>query len=346
MHSKYLIMRPITCYCDLNSLSCWPQKIMPTVREFFRERFLHHMNIYRHPTTQACSFMICDLLLLADPFLKLSTENELENQTDNNDVMYLPISRANINPKSYWKLDDSVFDLIHKSTDPNLRPARQLINRMKSRKLYKLCGEHDVGEEKWETVLWDMKEDDIIINMLRLNDSCVPIEKHYIIVEKRDIHHGMGRVDPVSCVRFVNGESDLNKVSHELPTAVRLQTHACLTPKSFLMQTVRIYCRVDNDSMTKQLNGCFHKLIESLKMQANDEEIESFDSVEQESEKLAGTFAIDDNGEANLDNDVNILTQSPILSASDQCPMLSKRTNPHSLFNKAVKRKLEHDISD
>lgn len=319
---------------------------MPTVREFFRERFLHHMNIYRHPTTQACSFMICDLLLLADPFLKLSTENELENQTDNNDVMYLPISRANINPKSYWKLDDSVFDLIHKSTDPNLRPARHLINRMKSRKLYKLCGEHDVGEEKWETVLWDMKEDDIIINMLRLNDSCVPIEKHYIIVEKRDIHHGMGRVDPVSCVRFVNGESDLNKASHELPTAVRLQTHACLTPKSFLMQTVRIYCRVDNASMTKQLNGCFHKLIESLKMQANDEEIESFDSVEQESEKLAGTFAIDDNGEANLDNDVNILTQSPILSSSDQCPMLSRSTNPHSLFNKAVKRKLEHDISD
>lgn len=68
--------------------------------------------------------MICDILLLADPFLTLSTENELIEHAIKNDNIV------------YWKLDESVFDLIHKSTDPNLLPARQLIHRTKRSKLY------------------------------------------------------------------------------------------------------------------------------------------------------------------------------------------------------------------
>lgn len=178
---------------------CWPQKIMPTVREFFRERFQHHLTIYRHPTTQAFSFMICDILLLADPFFKLSTEDEMKGGCKDDPILYLPISRANLNPISYWKLDDSILDLIHKSTDPNLLPARQLINRLKSRKLYKLCGELDIEDEVWENKLWHMTEDDIISKLLKFSDCSgeppIHMEEYFIIVEKRSIHHGMGATD-------------------------------------------------------------------------------------------------------------------------------------------------------
>ena len=314
---------------------------MPTVREFFRERFQHHLTIYRHPTTQACSFMICDILLLADPYLMLSTENELSEQpVDNDDILHLPISRANINPNSYWKLDDSILDLIHKSSDPNLRPARQLINRMKSRKLYRLCGEHDIQDEEWEKQLWNMKEDEIVSDLLKLNDGAVDIEDHYIIIEKRGIHHGMGATDPVSCVRFVQGNdiSQLNRAPDELPTAVQLKVHACLTPKSFLMQTVRVYCRVDDDLVVKAIQTCFNKLIEILQMQVKP-------STPRYS-PVASSFAIDEGNDLEIEeegmahNEFNVLTQSPTLN-DDQSPITgpSKRAVSQSLYDKVVKQR-------
>jgi hypothetical protein len=281
--------------------------------------------------------MICDILLLADPFLKLSTENELIEQANNDNIAYLPISRANTNPNSYWKLDDSVFDLIHKSTDPNLLPARQLIHRMKRRKLYKLCGEHDIEDEEWEKKLWAMNEDEIVSKMLERHNSSIKIKKHFIIIEKRDIHHGMGASDPVSCVRFVQAgdQSELNKVPNELPTAVQLKVHACLTPKSFLMQTIRVYCRVDDDTVANQIHTCFTSLIELLQR----------DSVRPTSPKnLASSFeiedgdSVDENNVANMQNEYNVLTQSPIADTV-QSQMSGKRSNTATLFSQAISKK-------
>lgn len=280
--------------------------------------------------------MICDILLLAEPHIKLSTENELEEKADNSNIMHLPISRANTNPNSYWKLDDSIFDLIHKSTDANLKPARQLINRMKSRKLYKLCGEQDIEDEEWENALWDMKENDIVSEMLRLNESSVELKKHYIIIEKRTIHHGMGATDPVSCVRFVQGDpSELNKAPNELPTAVQMKVSSCLTPKSFLMKTVRVYCRVDDDSAFKQIQVCFGTLIKSLQMR---EETNVASPTINYADNDA-CFEIEDDDfvqENNGYSTFNVLTQSP---NEKESPTLGKR-GPPSLFKAAVKRRL------
>jgi hypothetical protein len=286
--------------------------------------------------------MVCDVLLLAEPYLKLSTENELTEQVDNDNITYLPISRANNNPNSYLKLDDSIFDLIHKSTDPNLRPARRLINRMKSRKLYKLCGEQDIEDEEWQNHLWEMTETEIVSKIVSLNNSTFEIQDHFMIVEKRSIHHGMGAVDPVSCVRFVQGDqSDLNKKPGDLPTAVQLKVHACLTPKSFIMKTVRVYCRVDDSSVVKQIQTCFGKLIGMLEEKAKYNTSPSqtaFAAIEE-------SYALEMQEEVNSRTEFNVLTQSPILN-DDQSPPpgLGKRGSPQSLFSQAVKRKIADDM--
>jgi hypothetical protein len=278
--------------------------------------------------------MVCDILILADPHLKLSTENELAEQVDNDNITHLSISRANNNPNSYLKLDDSIFDLIHKSTDPNLRPARQLINRMKRRKLYKLCGELDIEDEGWEHLLWEMTETEITSEIMLFNDSSVEIQDHSIIVEKRGIHHGMGAVDPVSCVRFVQGDqSDLNEAPCNLPTAVQMKVHSCLTPKSFLMKTVRVYCRVDDRSVVQQIQTCFGKLCRFL------EEKAKYNTTP------AKTQALEIEAEVNETSDFNVLTQSPILN-DDQSPLpsLGKRSSSQSFYSQAVKRKIVDDM--
>ncbi|KAL3795870.1 hypothetical protein HJC23_002141 [Cyclotella cryptica] len=332
---------------------CWPQKIMPTVREFFRERFQHHLAIYRHPTTQACSFMICDILLLADPFFTLSTENEMNGHGEDDPILYLPISRTNLNPNSYWRLDDSILDLIHKSTDPNLRPARQLINRLKSRKLYKLCGEVDIENEAWENELWHMAEDDIVSKLLKVSDCSaeapIDMEEYFIIVEKRSIHHGMGATDPVSCVRFVQDQTDLIKGPHRLPTAAQLKVPSCLTPCSFLMKTIRVYCRLDNDDVALHLQMCFTKLIESLKhgetrskppSQLHHERVNSSLSIEEDDTS-------DGHDEFNAHSEFNVLTQSPTLSPIVEripTPRSTKHSIEFNLYRRAVKRRIEDDM--
>ena len=67
--------------------------------------------------------MISDILALADPYYRLPGTK-------------LPISLAMANPDAYVKLKDSIIDIIELTDDDYLQPARELIERYRSRKLY------------------------------------------------------------------------------------------------------------------------------------------------------------------------------------------------------------------
>ena len=163
---------------------------------FFEKRFEEHQRLYTHSKTQAGGYMICDILLLADPFFRIHINNDGKDMFSPPPAdlagMNLPISRAMVHADTYLELTDSVLDKIMNTETAELRPARILIKRFRSHGIYKrIRARQDViGDEPWEQKLWNMKEAEIVDEILKLSEMDT-LKEHDIIIEKRNIHHGM-----------------------------------------------------------------------------------------------------------------------------------------------------------
>lgn len=171
------------------------------IMSFFEQRFKEHQRLYTHGKTQRANYEICDILLLADPFFRISTfddGDDIDSPPPDVVGLKLPISRAMVNPDTYLALTDNVLDQIMITDSIELRPARILIKRYRSHKLYKRIGTQIVGDESWTRALGEMEEVDIVNKILRLSsdmdmsddDDGNTLVKDDIIVEKREIHHG------------------------------------------------------------------------------------------------------------------------------------------------------------
>ena len=134
--------------------------------------------------------MICDILLLADPYFRLYT---IDDDEEGGEVSSpLPISRAMLDPKIYLELDDGILDRIMNTNDVRLRPSQRLIKSFREHKVYEKVGKPTViGEAQWQQKLWDMDSTDIVSRILGIDD-CDALGEDDIIIDRRQIHHGMG----------------------------------------------------------------------------------------------------------------------------------------------------------
>lgn len=295
----------------------YPEKMVQNAMNFFKLRFQNHQKLYTHHTTNAASYMICDILLLADPYIRLSTANEGEDVSQksacNGMELKLPISRANVHPQSYLLLRDSILDIIATTEDPNLRQAKILINRYRSHNLYKKVAEeqlnssHGKNAAMWQRELWSMKESKIaseIVKNGQFKDPLVKFSEEDIIVEKRQIHHGMGSENPVSAMRFLPKSqlSKLRNTPENLPIAEEIKEceYECAIPRAFLQRTLRIYCRRADKNICDFLTTCYHQFLFNIQKRHGQE-----------------VYHID----ANIpDADVpqpNVLSQSPIRCSNE-----------------------------
>jgi HD superfamily phosphohydrolase len=295
----------------------YPEKMVQNAMNFFKLRFQNHQKLYTHHTTNAASYMICDILLLADPYIRLSTANEGEDVSQksacNGMELKLPISRANVHPQSYLLLRDSILDIIATTEDPNLRQAKNLINRYRSHNLYKKVAEeqlnssHGKNAAMWQRELWSMKESKIaseIVKNGQFKDPLVKFSEEDIIVEKRQIHHGMGSENPVSAMRFLPKSqlSKLRNTPENLPIAEEIKEceYECAIPRAFLQRTLRIYCRRADKNICDFLTTCYHQFLFNIQKRHGQE-----------------VYHID----ANIpDADVpqpNVLSQSPIRCSNE-----------------------------
>jgi HD superfamily phosphohydrolase len=258
-------------------------KMIQNAMNFFKSRFRNHEYLYTHHNTNAASYMICDILLLADPVLRLSTFYEGENSSRRDDVggfessLKLPISRAYLHPQSYLLLTDSILDVIAASDSPELKPARVLLNRYRSHMLYKKIAEKPISSSDdskgfkylWEEELWNMSDDEIantILKMGRLENASFQVSEDDIIVEKRQIHHGKGVDNPVNGMRFLP-KTMISKATEEypeyLPDAIPISEddYECCIPRAFLQRTLRIYCRNYDKDVQDFLTTCYHAFL-------------------------------------------------------------------------------------
>ncbi len=305
---------------------CYPDKMVVNAMNFFKNRFRNHEKLYTHSNTSAASYMVCDILLLADPFIELSTEHEGDGTSSNSlenlksaEALSLPISRANLDPNSYLRLKDSILDVIEVTTDPKLAPARLLLNRYRAHKIYKkvaeckiISSDGKVIDHQWQNHLWNMDElemSKMIVESGQLNKNenpAVSLKADDIIIEKRSIHHGMKDENPVNRMRFLPKTqlSKLREKPKNLPIAYPIdqKEYECSVPRAFLQRTLRVYCRNYNKGTCDYLTTCYHQFVSYIQ------------------KRVGNGQALQDNGfDGPIDPQVNVavLSQSPFRYSND-----------------------------
>lgn len=181
--------------CDKNGqrekllMICYPNELVQNAMSFFEKRYQEHQRLYTHQKTSRFHYMFCDILLLAEPYFRLRTSSN-----DN-----ISISTCMVNSEAYLLLTDSVIDKIENTAKSELRPARDLIQKYRKHKKYEKVGVELIKKDQaWTERLWEMSEDEILDEILKLSniedrrvDDGRDINRDDIIVEKRQIHHGM-----------------------------------------------------------------------------------------------------------------------------------------------------------
>ncbi|THV00010.1 HD-domain/PDEase-like protein [Dendrothele bispora CBS 962.96] len=101
----------------LNDQICYDIKDVNNIYEICATRFRLHKMLYNHKTAKAIEYMIIDVLLSADK--------------------YLGISDSLDKPEKYLRLTDSILETIEASEVEELKEARQLVRRIRTRDLYR-----------------------------------------------------------------------------------------------------------------------------------------------------------------------------------------------------------------
>jgi len=151
------------------------------IYELFQTRYSLHKKVYNHRVGKAIEYMLCDALVEADPILKISKTIE--------------------NPEDYLKLNDTILNKIEFSKKPGLAKSREIINRIRTRKLYKFVDEYLVPDDlKNHLTEQKINAREIIAHQTE-NDG---LEEDDVIVDRLKLNYAMSDKNPVDHVKFYN----------------------------------------------------------------------------------------------------------------------------------------------
>jgi len=265
--AKGLCSRPEKCpSCkgksepDLHYMICYPDKHVATVMNFFAHRLYLHETIYQHKTNTVSENMICDILCLADPYLRLQSVNGES----------FPISRAYLKSDFLVRLDDNILTLIEHSTDERLKEARELCRRLRRHNFYKCTVQEELKvdrpiiniedlegkelklavETQRDILVWKMSESEIhegIMKLMKTVGSYEPMEANEFIIKKYYMHHGAGKDNPLMRMRFFEkmNEEQLSAPAEKLPVAKQVEESKYLSilPSAFRKVGIRVLVR-------------------------------------------------------------------------------------------------------
>lgn len=218
---------------------CARDKIVFNIYELFHTRWSLHHRVYQHKTTKAIEDMISEAFALVDH--------------------KFGFSKAIFNMEEYTTLTDSIFYEITRCKDPDekVKKAKQIIQRIQCRDLYKFCGEvHPLPS-------LEFGELEICEEIASYHDDLKPED---IFVSLVEIHFGMKDKDPIDSVVFYN--KNLNQAIQ-----VRKNVVSEMLPQKFIEHYVRVYAKnpksLNNGTSAKNgeerdvVTQCFRKWCES-----------------------------------------------------------------------------------
>lgn len=200
------------------------EKLAFTLRDLFALRAKLHKEIYQHRVVKAVGHMIGDAFRLAAPHLCVGGASLID---------------CVVNPDKFLSLGDWILDSIEHIAEPALFPARQVIQRLRRRELYRLVGSQSVRSDSIHELLCPDRIASILRKALPSSESTFPDAPRFI-VDTVTINQGRGSRDPLKSVRFYNPKRDAS-------AAVELRclqdTTDLYTPRSFEEKTIVVFDR-------------------------------------------------------------------------------------------------------
>ncbi|TKW13011.1 hypothetical protein SEVIR_5G072000v4 [Setaria viridis] len=156
---------------------CYPAKDYLSIHKLFSTRADLHRTVYTHRKVKAVELMLVDALIEANDYLGISLHaNDAED---------------------FWKLDDTIIKSIETAPNDELKKAKEIIQRIRRRELYKFCNEYSVPKDKLEHFK-NVTAQDIVCSQ----SSEVLLKEEDIAVSNVKIDLTRGKDNPLESIKF------------------------------------------------------------------------------------------------------------------------------------------------
>jgi len=157
---------------------CYPAKDYLSIHKLFSTRADLHRTVYTHAKVKAVELMLVDALIEANDYLGISLH-------------------AN-DPEDFWKLDDTIIKSIETAPNNELKKAKEIIQRIRRRELYKFCNQYSVPKDKLEHFK-NITSQDIVCSQ---KSSGVLLKEEDIAVSNVKIDLTRGKDNPLESIKF------------------------------------------------------------------------------------------------------------------------------------------------
>lgn len=208
------------CYSEKNNIPF-------SINELFLCRYRLFKEFYLHRVSKGIDLMIMDIFSESNSVFKFS------------ECLY--------NPLRYGMLNDSILKTIHSSKNVGLHKAKQIVDRIYKRDLYKYVGElitHPDGKNFDRYA--NLTEDDI----LNYSSSDFQLERGDVKILKLKMNFGKDKEDPSKCVKFYTVNKNGYKINHDFD--INNQSH--IKPSVFEEIKIIVYVR-DQSKLTAAQNA-------------------------------------------------------------------------------------------
>jgi hypothetical protein len=149
------------------NMICYPEKMIHEALNVFGVRFKMHDLVYQNKAVKSIEYMLTDALVAADDYIRLEGSKTARNP----DGKY-KLSECIFDMAAMSNLQDSVKYLIASDPRPELKPAKEILNRIKTRNLYSCVGFVRMKLDKYKT----LNKDEIAEELVRISENFAPWE--------------------------------------------------------------------------------------------------------------------------------------------------------------------------
>ncbi|XP_055955540.1 deoxynucleoside triphosphate triphosphohydrolase SAMHD1-like, partial [Patella vulgata] len=224
---------------------CIRDKEAENLYEIFHTRKYLHSRACMHVVAQAIESMIVDALEIADKcktFTFLGEDNTPRRLSECIDDMV-----------AYKKLDDTIFQRIMWSTEPELQGARDLIDRIQKRQLY-IC----VGTAQRSERLDKEREKDVPTEIAKL-DKTSKLKHELLTLSRVHYDYCMKDEDPVRYYRFYEKPKHHDPKDHIIKKCLKLceDQGPQMLPAHFQVDMIRIFCKAKDQETIEAAESAF-----------------------------------------------------------------------------------------
>ncbi|XP_044346595.1 deoxynucleoside triphosphate triphosphohydrolase SAMHD1 homolog isoform X1 [Triticum aestivum] len=157
---------------------CYPAKDYLSIHKLFTTRADLHRTVYTHAKVKAVELMLVDALVEANEYLGISLHAD--------------------DPEDFWKLDDTIVKSIETAPNDELKKAKEIIQRIRRRELYKFCNQYSVPKDKLDHFK-NITAQDIVCSQIT---SKVLLKEEDVAVSNVKIDLTRGKDNPLESIKF------------------------------------------------------------------------------------------------------------------------------------------------